>query len=230
MGDGGSIWWAPAYDIGSKRTNHKFGCFGEVCQSNILILSNIPFIWKVYFFSFFFFFFFFSKRCPGDIRVLLSVGETAWETAPGLPPPPPAPPPSRAVYFSFIYLPLIRSPHFRTNLKTFVNEISSRRFLPFNDCFFQSGVVSFRFYSPRDSPGFKVTFVSQPINKEVGARKYLGFNINFESCNFSKSRKIKCGSSRSLRMSAGHHYFAPWHLSSIEVWTEWSRANTLKRR
>ena len=34
-------------------------------------------------------------------------------------------------YFSFIYLPLIRSPHFRTNLKTFVNEISIRRFLPF---------------------------------------------------------------------------------------------------
>ena len=34
-------------------------------------------------------------------------------------------------YFSFIYLPLIRNPHFRTNLKTFVNEISITRFLPF---------------------------------------------------------------------------------------------------
>ena len=31
--------------------------------------------------------------------------------------------------FSFIYLPLIRSPHFRKNLKTFVNEISIRRFI-----------------------------------------------------------------------------------------------------
>ena len=70
-------------------------------------------------------------------------------------------------YFSFIYLPLIRSPH----LKTFVNEISIRRFLPFTDCFFQSGVVSFRFHAPRDSPEFKATFVSQPINKEVGTRK-----------------------------------------------------------
>ena len=74
-------------------------------------------------------------------------------------------------YFSFIYLPLIRSPHFRANLKTFVNEISIRRFLPFTDCFFQSGVVSFRFHAPRDSPEFKATFVSQPINKEVGTRK-----------------------------------------------------------
>ena len=33
-------------DIGSKRTNHKFGYFGEVCQSHILILSKIPFIDK----------------------------------------------------------------------------------------------------------------------------------------------------------------------------------------
>ena len=51
-------------------------------------------------------------------------------------------------YFSFIYIPLIRSPH----LKTFVNEISIRRFLPFIDCFFLLRVVSFYFHAPRDSP------------------------------------------------------------------------------
>ena len=33
-----------AYDIGSKRTNLKFGRFGEVRQSNIRIPSRIPFI------------------------------------------------------------------------------------------------------------------------------------------------------------------------------------------
>ena len=73
-------------------------------------------------------------------------------------------------YSSFIYLP----PHFRTNLKTFVNEILVRMFLPFTDCFFQSRVVSFRFHDPRDGPESKATFVSQPINKEVkkvGTRK-----------------------------------------------------------
>ena len=69
--------------------------------------------------------------------------------------------------FSFIYLPLIRSPH----LKTFVNEISVRRFLPFTDCFFLLRVVSFCFHAPRDSPESKATFVSQPVNKEVGTRK-----------------------------------------------------------
>ena len=42
-------------------------------------------------------------------------------------------------YFFFIYLPLIRSPH----LKSFVNKISIRRFLPFTDCFFVLRVVSF---------------------------------------------------------------------------------------
>ena len=63
-------------------------------------------------------------------------------------------------YFSFIYLPLIRTLHFRTNLKTFVDEISVR-FLPFTDCFFQSGVVSFRFHAPRDSPESRARFVSQ---------------------------------------------------------------------
>ena len=69
-------------------------------------------------------------------------------------------------YCSFICLPLIRSPHFRTNLKTFVNEISIRRFLPFTDCFFQSGVVSFSFHALRDSPESKATFVSQPVNNK----------------------------------------------------------------
>ena len=42
------------YDIGSTRTNHKFRCFGEVRQSNILIPSKIPFIWKCYFYYYFF--------------------------------------------------------------------------------------------------------------------------------------------------------------------------------
>ena len=42
--------------MGSKRTNHKFGCFGEVCQSNILIPSKIPFIRKCVFLTFIFFF------------------------------------------------------------------------------------------------------------------------------------------------------------------------------
>ena len=40
-------------DIGSKRTNHKFGCFGEVRQTNILIPSKILFIWKCVFLFFF---------------------------------------------------------------------------------------------------------------------------------------------------------------------------------
>ena len=64
-------------------------------------------------------------------------------------------------YNTFICLPLIRSLHFPTIFKTFVNETSIRRFLPFTDCFFQSGVVSFRFHAPRDSPESKATFVSQ---------------------------------------------------------------------
>ena len=37
------------YDIGTKRTNLKFGRFGEVRQSNIRIPSRIPFIWKCIF-------------------------------------------------------------------------------------------------------------------------------------------------------------------------------------
>jgi len=41
--------------MGSKRTNHKFGCFGEVRQSNILISSKIP--ENVYFLIFIFIFF-----------------------------------------------------------------------------------------------------------------------------------------------------------------------------
>ena len=35
--------------MGSKRTNHKLGCFDEVGQSNILIPSTIPFIRKCVF-------------------------------------------------------------------------------------------------------------------------------------------------------------------------------------
>ena len=42
-------------DIGSKRTNHKFGCFSEVHQSNILIPSKIPFIRKCVFLNSIFF-------------------------------------------------------------------------------------------------------------------------------------------------------------------------------
>ena len=70
-------------------------------------------------------------------------------------------------YFPFIYLSLIRSPH----LKTFVHEISIRRFLPSTDCVFLLRVVSCCFYVPSDSPESKATFVSQPVNKEVGTRK-----------------------------------------------------------
>ena len=53
----------------------------------------------------------------------------------------------------------------------FVNEISVRRFLPFTDCFFLLTVVSFCFHSQRDSLESKATFVSQPVNKEVGTGK-----------------------------------------------------------
>ena len=42
-----------SYDIGSKRTNHKFGCFSEVRQSNIRTPSKIPLIWKCIFLIFF---------------------------------------------------------------------------------------------------------------------------------------------------------------------------------
>ena len=53
----------------------------------------------------------------------------------------------------------------------FVNEILIRRFLPFTDCFFLLRVVSFCFHALRDSRKSKATFVSQPVNKEVGTRK-----------------------------------------------------------
>ena len=43
-----SFWGLP-YDTGLKWTNHKFGLIGEVCQSNILVPSKIPFIWKCVF-------------------------------------------------------------------------------------------------------------------------------------------------------------------------------------
>ena len=32
---------------------------------------------------------------------------------------------------------------------------------------------------------------------------------------------------KSTRMSVGHHYLSQWNLSSIQVWTEWSRANII---
>ena len=51
--------------MGSKRTNHKFGCFGKVCQSNSLIPSKIPFIRKCVFLNFVFFFFFKKWGGPG---------------------------------------------------------------------------------------------------------------------------------------------------------------------
>ena len=70
-------------------------------------------------------------------------------------------------YSSFIYLLLMKSLH----LKTFVKEISVRRFLPFTDGFFLLRVVSFCFHSARDSPESKATCVSQPVNKDVGTRK-----------------------------------------------------------
>ena len=96
----------------------------------------------------------------------------------------------------FLYLPsTYQEPTFSNKFEDFVNEISVRSFLPFTDCFFLSGVVSFRFHAPRDSPESKAIIVSQPHNKEVGTR----FNINFESCNFSESNNIKCGSSDSSR-------------------------------
>ena len=53
----------------------------------------------------------------------------------------------------------------------FVNEILISRFLPFPDCFFLLTVVSVCFHAPRDSLESKATFVSQPVNKEVGTRK-----------------------------------------------------------
>ena len=52
------------YDIRSKRTNHKFGCFSEVRQSNIFIPSQIPFIWKCVFLNLIFFFQKVEGPCP----------------------------------------------------------------------------------------------------------------------------------------------------------------------
>ena len=48
--------WAHLMILGSKRTNLKFGRFGEVRQSNIRIPSRIPFIWKCIFLNFNLFF------------------------------------------------------------------------------------------------------------------------------------------------------------------------------
>ena len=93
-----------------------------------------------------------------DCLVFLNMGRYYWTA-------------NDKLLFSFIYLPLIRSPHFRKNLKTFIKEFSVRRFLTFADCFFQSGDVSFRFHAPRESPESNATFVSQPLDKEVGTLK-----------------------------------------------------------
>ena len=57
-------------DIGSKRTNRIFGCFGNVRQTNIPIPTKIPFIWNCVFLNFFF------KK---------------WGGGGGRPPPPPVP-------------------------------------------------------------------------------------------------------------------------------------------
>ena len=63
--------WGSPYDIGSKRTNHQFGCFGEVCKSNILMPSKIPFIWKC---VFLFFSFSFSSKIRDCVSNYASVG------------------------------------------------------------------------------------------------------------------------------------------------------------
>ena len=49
------------HDIGPKRTNHKLGFFGEVCQLNILVPSKIPFLWKCVFLNLILLILFFSK-------------------------------------------------------------------------------------------------------------------------------------------------------------------------
>ena len=96
-------------------------------------------------------------------------------------------------YFSFINLPLIRRPH----LKTFVNETSVTRFLPFTDCFLLFRVVSFCFHAPRDSLE-SIVYRSQLIKKLAHANN-INNNINSESCNISEShKKIKCESSRGV--------------------------------
>ena len=60
-------------DRGSKRTNHKFGCFGEVRQSNILIPSTFYLKMCISYYYYFFF-----QKVGGR-----------W---------PPAPPPARALH------------------------------------------------------------------------------------------------------------------------------------
>ena len=62
-------------------------------------------------------------------------------------------------YFSFIYRPLIRSPHFRTNLKTFVNKISVRRFPPFSSSYRKWSTLVFTrvLTLERDTPESKAT-------------------------------------------------------------------------
>ena len=57
-------------DIGSKRTNHKFGCVGEVCQTNIRIPSKIPFILKCVFLNFINIFVFKKGGAPPPARAV----------------------------------------------------------------------------------------------------------------------------------------------------------------
>ena len=128
-------------------------------------------------------------------------------------------------YFSFIYLPLIRNPHFRTNLKTFVNEISITRFLPFTMTVSSNrewSALDFTLLGTVGSPRQHL-YHSQLINKLAHANN--SFNINFQSCNFSESTKIKCGSSRCFSQPIKVlecqqdtiTSFSPRNLSSIEV-------------
>ena len=116
-------------------------------------------------------------------------------------------------YFSFIYLPLIRSPH----LKTFVNEISVRRFLSFTDCFFLLRVVSFCFTLQETVRSPRLLLCRSQLIKKLA-------HANNKAWKFTRFFPTD----KSTRMS-GHHYFSPWNLSSMEVWTKWSRANTPKR-
>ena len=65
-------------------------------------------------------------------------------------------------WFSFIYLPLIRSPHFRKNCQLMKFQLEG--------FFLLLTVFSNRESSPSDFT-LLGTFVSQPINKEVGTRE-----------------------------------------------------------
>ena len=52
-------------------------------------------------------------------------------------------------------------------MKTFVNEISVRSFLPFTDCFFPLRVVSFCFHAPRDSSESRLLLYRSQLIKKL---------------------------------------------------------------